>query len=794
MEIVQDVRYVVRIIGKHFPIYGLVILALALGIGGSTVAFSVANSVLLKPLPYSDPDRLVQIEERAPRMTAVFGSDYLVWREQARSLESVAAVDTDCKTILREVADPSRLTCAKVTSTFFPTLGVATPLGRTFTAAENERGDNVAVLSHGAWRRHFGGETSVVGRTIHLDKKLYVVIGILPESFRYRRAVDVWFPLQLNAAQQARREGVALLSVVGRLAPGSGVQQAKAELNTLTQRLVAQNPSSYPEGLQVVLTPLQQAFVQNYRPAIVLLFCAVLLLHLIACVNVANLLFARNLQRRSELAIRLIVGAGSQRLVRMQLIEAGVLAAMGAVVGSIPALWSTRALVALSPLRSSTIPVVGVDLGVLGFIVLMTAVTTVLAGVLPALGHPAKNLTAVVRGDDRGSTGSVPLGRLRDVLVAGQIALTMVLVVGAGAAVGSLLRLQRVDFGFDHRNLLVVNFGLDRVTFGDEPSRIAYVREVLQRVAALPGVRGVAIHQAAMQGPLNVEAAASRQGPPSIGIYSVVTPDFFSTIGVSVERGRVLDASDEQAGANKAVVNSALARHLWGGDDPIGRRIKFGPSDSPFPWLTVVGVVRSVRLSPSHKEPERVIYVPYAATPTGSVSLFARTAADPSTLARGITAEIRSFAPGQVFDRIETMEERLWESTMPPRFNGVVLAAFAVIALCHSAVGIYGLVTWMVAQRRREIAVRMAVGARPTEVIRAIVVKYVSIAVVGAGLGVGGAISLLRVMADRLAGVTSVSALGIAGLSVFVVLLVLSASYMAARAVVQVNPTLALRR
>lgn len=777
-------------------IYGAAIVALTLGIGANTVAFSVANAVLLRPLPYADSDRLVVASEHFPRLDdVVLGPDYLTWRSENRVFEDIVAIDDDCRAAVAGGSDPWRVPCAKVSFNFSSVLGVQPVLGRFFVKEEDQPGAaDVAVLSHGVWQQQFGSDRGIIGRSILINTQPHLVVGVMPPGFRYRRAVEVWLPLRLDAAEQLARDRMVVLNTVARLAPGVTVQQAAQEVDRLTQGLARAFPAMYSDGVRTSVVPVQERLVRNFRSALLMLIAAVAALHLIACVNIASLLVARALQRRSEMAVRSALGGSWVRVLRLHAIESALIATAGTILGVLLVVWSIDALVGLSPLRLTSYSQIAIDWRVLAFAIGVALATTFLTGLAPIIATPLSNIDRVLREGARNVVGSFAYARLRHGLLIAEVALTVVLVAAAGTTIRSLLALRAVDLGFNADNLLLVTMALDRSAYRTEPQRVTFVDDALGRIRQLPAVGGAAAYQPTAFGPVTVEKRQASQGDKPLSVlYCAASPFLFQTMGIPLRQGRLLSDADRGESQKVVVINDALASRIWGTEVPVGHRIKFGPADSPFPWATIVGIVGSVRQSPVEANPRMAMYMPYAQLPAGSVSFVVRTSQEPLKLAEAVKAQVRSVNSSQPFDEITSWDARMANFSAPLRFNSVLLGLFAALALCHTAVGIYGLVACAVAQRSGEIAVRLAMGARPRQAIRLVTAKYVGLASVGAVLGVLGALAVERLLSSVFATVVAMAPWICVSLAVFVVTIAAVASYSAARPAAHVDPSSALR-
>ena len=802
----QDVRYGSRTLAKNPGFAGVAILTLALGIGANTAIFSVVNAVLLRPLPFRDPTSLCLLTEHWA-MFPMLGPSYenfIDWRAQNRSFEDVAAARLTPFT-LTGGSQPERVQGEMASASLFPLLGTSAIRGHTFTADEDRAGGpNVALITYGFWQTHFGRAADVLGKSLTLDNLSYTIVGVLPSNFQFMQPVDILVPFSPWAKtlpdDRSWHPGII---AVGRLKQGVSLEKAQAELSTIAKRLEQAYPE-YDTGVGANVNRMQDQLVQNVRPALLVLLGAVALVLLIACANIANLLLARGASRRREIAVRTALGAARARILRQLLTESILLAGFGGVVGIALAVAGIAPLVHLAANSLPDLGPISVDYRVLLFV----CVTVVLAGVLfglgPALATSKMDLRAALNDAARGSTGGGAQKQFRNVLVMAEIALAIVLLVGAGLLLRSFDRLQRVDPGFRAGNLLVADVPLSQQAYKDPASRMNFFDRLLERSRALPGVTSVG---SAIS--LPVSGGGSRlhfnlQGRPpksphdylNIG-YRPVSPQYLQTLGVPLIQGRLLNESDTEHAPFAVVVNQALVHQLFPNESPLGHRLQVGalPS-SEVPWMEIVGIVGDIKQNLAIDAPAEA-YLTYRQAntllPIFAQSIVLRTANDPRTEISALRSVVHDLDAGQPVIRLRTMQENIATSVNDERFRTTLLTIFATCALLLSVVGLYGLMTYTVMQRVPEIGIRMTLGASESNVLAMVVGQGLRLALVGIVVGIGGAFALSRILARFLYGVAATDPstyVVVAGLLLAVALL---ASYVPARRATQVDPVTALR-
>jgi putative ABC transport system permease protein len=808
----QDLRYAVRMLHRAPGFTAAAVLTLALGIGATTAIFSFVNAVMLRPLPFKESARLalVQPDARASGpfpIRTVTPADFLEWELQNRVFEEMAGFSGATFNITG-AGEPERLYAATVTTRFFESLSVNPAVGRTFLTSEGQPGANqVVLISSALWRRRFQSDPGIVGREITLDGKTFAVVGVMPDGFSFprdllpgmgrSRRVDLWAPLVLRPGDRAN----AFLQVVARLRADVTIEQAQAEMNAIVARLAEQVP---PErrGNGVRLVALHEHMTQEVRSLLLVFLGAVGFLLLIACSNVANLLVARGAARQKEVAVRAALGAGRWRLVRQFLTESVVLGLLGGLAGLLLAVQGVNVVTALIPPGSlPRLEETGIDRQALAFTVLISCLTGLVFGLVPALRASATDISSTIKELGAAQT---PRSRFLNLLVVCEVALAFVLLAGAGLMFNSFWRLTRVNPGFAPERILTVSVTLPEGAYETSAEMRVFSTGVLERLRGAPGlVRAAAINWlpfggAGITGNFTVEGIPRLPQGGSFALKPAVSPEYFHVMGIPLVRGRAFDERDGEQAAGVAIVSDRLARVLWPGADPIGKRLKLGfgrPEEQP--WLSVVGVVGDVKQTALADETPPVVYVPLLQAPRPfllrDLTFVVQTAAEPSSVAPVVRAEIRNVDPNLPFARVETMRDLLSDSVAEPRFRSAMLGAFAGAALALVATGILGVLAYSVTRRTREIGVRMALGAQRAGVLRLVVGQALRMTMAGLAVGLVAAFALTRLLRNFLFDVGPLDPATFVAASIVLVGAALIASYVPARRAATVDPLTALR-
>lgn len=804
LDFLHDLRYAVRLQRKNPGFTIVAVIALALGIGANTAIFSVVNTVLLRPLPYRDPDRLVMVWEDSskqgyPQDTPA-AANFVDWRDQNEVFEGMAAM-TDTSFNLTGTGDPERLEGRAVSTTLFPLLGVEPQIGRVFTAAEDQPGsERVVLISYGLWQRRFGGDASVVGKTLTLNGASYTVVGVMPARFQFPTADDeAWVPIAFSKEDAANRNR-HYLQVVARLKPGITLPQAQAEMSTIATRLQKQYPESNTD-VGAVITPLHEHLVGDIKPALLILLGAVGLVLLIACANVANLLLARAAVRQKEIAVRVALGARRGRLIRQFLTESVLLSTLGGLVGLAIAYVGLIVLKAFIPENISQARAISIDYKVLGFTLLVSVLTGLIFGLAPAIQSVRFNQIETLKEGGRDAATGGSGKRLRSLLVVAEVAISLVLLIGAGLLINSFLRLRNVDPGFRAENLLTMKIVLPDLKYEKKAQRSAFYTDLVQRVQSLAGVRSAAVTTNLplyFQGnSISVNIEGRPEPPPGqelIVVTRIISPGYFDTMSIPLLKGRQLTDQDTDDSPNVVVVSEAMARRYWPGEEAVAKRITIGKVKSQEDWIQVVGVVKDVRQFELNSDPKPQMYLTHRQYGFfDAQDLVVKTDVDPASMATAVRKAVGEIDKDQPVSNIRTMETIMADSIARQRFSMLLLAIFASVALVLAAVGIYGVMSYSVTQRTHEIGIRMALGAQTSTVLKLAVGYGFKLVVIGIAIGLIAALALTRVMSTLLFGVTPTDPMTFTLISLLLVAVAAIASYIPARRATRVNPIIALR-
>ena len=802
-DVARDVRFGARVLRRHPGFTAVVVVTLALGIGATTAVFGAVNGVLLAPLPFADPERLVvvwqQERTRADTRDALSPANFLDVREQQRSFSGIAVLEPFGLDLI--TADgPVSLDTWLVSEGFFQLLGVQPRLGRTFTTSDHAPGhERVVLLGDDIWRTRFGADSAIVGRVLTLDGAPHTVIGVLPQRFEHLFGSEgIWAP-RVTTESDRKVRGATYLRTIGRLREGVDASAAGADLAAIAARLSIEYPRTNGTA-EFVLSPLVQEIVGGARPALLVLLGAVGCLLLIACANVANLMLARTLSREREFAVRASLGAGRWRVVRQVAVESLMLALVGGLGGIAVAHWGIDAISALAPPDLPRREALGIDVRVLGFALLATIGAAMLSGLVPALQAARLDVHEGLKASSRmASSGRAPR-TARNVLATGQVALAVLLLVGTGLLARSLASLLSVDRGFHAERILTLT--VQAWQYYRKPAeRAEFVHQTLERIAALPAVRAAGMTSSLpLQSPIGADHAAYTvegrplpQGQEPKAHAAVVTGGYFATLGIALRHGRVFSADDRAGATPVVVINESMARRLWPGEDAVGKRFTVSFMGPPV-TREVIGVVGDVRQEGLDAEPQPGLFLPHAQVPTGAITFTLRTAGDAGALLSAVKREIWAVNPALPVSSEATMEQLLDASLRERRFHLTLLGAFAAVAIVLAAVGIYGVVSYTASERTREIGVRVALGAQARDVLSLVLRQGIVLALGGVLLGLSTAALLTRVLRTMLFGVAPLDPLTFAAGGATVLLVAATATLVPARRAARGDPIIALRR
>ena len=800
----SDIRYAVRSLLKAPGFTVAVVGILALGIGANTAIFSIVDTVLLRPLPFIDAARLVAIRSLGGHADEGSCSypDFADWKAQSTTLDRLGGYVTGSMAITGQALEATNLQTALVTPDLLPLLGAAPTLGRTFRAEDDRPGaDRVAIISEMLWHQRFSRDSAIAGRSVTLDGHPFTIIGVMAARFQFpiqAERIDLWLPLAADplVAQWREQRGARFMYAVGRLRSGATVEQAHSELATIAGRLAAAYPKSNSDRMARVM-PFRSLLVRDFKLALIVLLSAVATVLLIACANVANLLLARGTVRQKEMAIRAALGAGRGRLARQLLTESLVLSMTGGAAGVVLALWGVAALVAASPVDIPRLHDVRIDRTVLLFATVVSLVTGLLFGLAPAFFLSRSNAVEALKDLGRGATGHRS-ARTRQILVVCEVALSLVLLASAGLLLRSLIALRHVNPGFIADRAVTADLSLPPTRYPDEAAQISFVRRLLDEMDRLPGVASSAIATTLPLSGNDMGIGFTVEGHPSAdpkarlsATYFSVTPEYFKTMGIPIVKGRAFTNRDDEKAPFVAIVGETMARQYWPDENPIGKRLTLGINNTR--PREIVGVVGDVKLSALSEPVRPEMYTPYAQTPWPFAAAVVRTKADSAGAGAGLRAAIQRVDSDQALGELKTFDQYVSRVMAEPRFNAMLVTSFAALALLLSGFGLYGVMSYSVAQRRREIGIRMALGAQPDTVRALIVSDALKIGAAGLLAGLAGAFAATRALQDLLFGVHANDPLTFAEVSLLLLGVLVAAAYLPARRATRVDPIIALR-
>ena len=800
----QDLRYGLRMLTKNPGFTLVAVLAIALGIGANTTIFSCVNALLIHPFSFANQDRLVTLFEVVPDMGIKHGSvapgNFADWRDQSQSFEEIAAYSQRAFN-LTEGEQPERVAGSRVSPRFFALLNVKAARGRTFSDEEGQVGrEQVVLVKQNLWERRYGSDPNLVGRQIMIDGKAHTVIGILPRDFNFPlNGGELWTPLALDAKEQSVRES-HYLQIIGRLKPGVTKAQAQAEIDSISQRAQQQFPETN-SGRTGLVEGLNESFTRGSRMYLNVLMGSVVFVLLIACANVANLLLVRSTSRQKEIAVRMALGGSRWRLIRQLLTESLVLASLGGALGLLFSVWGIEFIKGGIPAGfTQYIPgwdQLKLDTDVLVFTLLVTLLTGVVFGLAPALQATRLNLSESLKETGKGASSGANRNRLRSLLVISEIALSLVLLVGAGLMIRSFVYLIRSDLGVNPNNVLTMELSIPRLKYPEEQQRVNFYQELVGRIQNLPGVQKASAINYVPMGRTGTSSNFRVEGQPAplkgkepITDYRVITPGYFEAIGTPLRQGRIFTEQDKKGSPMVAIINERLARRYFPSGDALGKRLIISDEDGP---LEIVGIAGDVKNEDLEEEADLTVYRPYQQDPWWSMALVLRTTSDPLQLAPAVRDEVRALDREQPVYNVKTMQQVIEESISAKRLAMLMLGFFAFGALLLAAIGIYAVMSYAVTSRSHEIGIRMALGAQPRDILRLIISQGLILTVIGVGIGLVGALALTRAMTEMLYGVKATDPITFFGISLLLAVVAFVACYVPARRATRVDPMIALR-
>lgn len=816
MTLIKDIRYALRMLMRAPGFTTVAVLALALGIGANTAIFSVVDAVVLKPFPYKDPGRLMLIGENIPKLGGRFltvpAPDTIDFQKQTSSFESVGAFHNE----IYEMSGrglPQEILAARIGATVFPLLGVNPMIGRTFTAEEDQPGRLVAILSYGLWQRSFAGDRNAIGQKVTLSRQDYTVIGVMPKQFsfptpgiQYAEPADLWVPMALTPEEIEHRGDNFDYLVIARLKAGVTQAQAFQDVNAVAARILDLYPAQIRSQFNLTgeLVPLSDVALGKVKLLAWLLLGAVALVLLIACANVANLLLARAADRQKEIAVRLALGAGRIRLLRQFMTESILLALIGGAAGLVLAGWGTGVLASLAPPTLPRADQIGMNGTVLIFTIVVSLATGIIFGTAPAFAASSVHFNDTLKEGGRGNSEGVGRRRLRAAVVISELAFATVLLVGAGLLIRSFARVRETNPGFRPQSLITMSVSLPQIAYSKGAQVQAFYTSLLDKVRAIPGTESVGFST-----DLPLKSGWSKLFTPegytpaadaklNMCRNSMVMGNYLGTLGVPLIHGRLFDDQDRAGAQPVVIISDSIAKQFWPNQDPIGKRLKWGPPEGVSPWMTIVGVVGDVKPGALDAETQPHTYEPYLqadsdAAPIGTDKIAIRTSSPTGVIVDSVREAVSRLDSQLAVANIKTMNQIIDTSIAPRRFNTSLLIIFAAAALLLSAVGIYGVISYSVSQRRHEIGVRMALGAESGAVIFMVLRQGMLMALIGVGIGLIGSLGLTRFLETLLYEVKPVDPITMGSVGLGLIAIACLASYVPAFRATRVDPALALR-
>jgi putative ABC transport system permease protein len=803
-SLLRDLKFSARSLLKHPGFTAVAVLTLAIGIGANTTIFSTVDALILHPFSFPNQERLVVVWEQNKAMGIQRGSvapgNFTDWRDQNKVCDLIAIQQKAFD--VSDGARPERFPGYGVTTGFFDALGVKAAQGRTFLPEESQPGhEQVVVLKHSFWQQHLGGDRNIVGKTVSLNQKQFTVVGVMPADFNYPyNSGEMWTPLSFSPEEQKDR-GNHYLRVIGLLKPGVSLDQAQSEMRSVAQRAQQQYPETNA-GRDASIVTLTDDAVRGARTGVPILMGAVVFVLLIACANVANLLLVRAASRQREIAVRLALGSSRARLIRQAFTESALIGLMGGVLGLLVSIWSIAALARGIPEGfSKFIPGwnrLGINLTVLAFTFGLSMLAGIIAGLAPVWHSTRTNLNDALKAGGRSDSSGASHNRMKSVLIVSEVALSLVLLIGAGLMVRSFVEMMRADLGIRSENVLALQIALPRESYKDDSKKVALYEQLLDRVAALPGVVKV--------GGVNIVPFSSNDNSSTFQIVGhtpfpqghepdastrVATPAYFEAIGTALRRGRLFTAQDDAKSARVVLVNEAFASKFLPGEDPIGQRLNFGGDEKQ--TTEIVGVVADVKNDDLDEAPDPTAYLPFLQNVRLTMNLVIRGTQDPTPLAAAVRSEVQALDPSLPVSNIKTVGEMISERISPKRLMTYILAVFGLIALLLASVGIYGVMSYAVSQRTQEIGVRMALGAQASDVLKLVIKNGMTMALIGVAIGLAGAFALTRLLANLLFKVAPTDLVTFAFVTGALIAVALFACFVPARRATKVDPLVALR-